>query len=145
MPALVTNMNRREKLVRKLEELFLHFRKCMVSNIDANELNDQGVDSCQFNLVEETRSGSMYFQPMSQECMNTLDKRPEFEEISYGEDDSWPSEDDAHWARVAITDQLRRQKDEPKKVEDLWSAIEFTSWEEIGLVHLIKTGLCTLD
>lgn len=117
----------------------------MVSNIDANELYDQGVDSCQFSLVEETKWGSTYFQPMSQERVNTLDKRPDFEEIPFHKKDRWPSEDDAHWVRVAITDQLRRQNDEPKEVEDLWSAIESTSWEEVGLVHLIKTALCTVD
>lgn len=104
----------------------------MVSNIAASELFDQGVDGCPFNLVEEATWGSPYFQPMSQECVNTLDKRPDFEEIPFGEDDSWPSEGDAHWVRVAITDQLDRQKDEPEDVEDLWRAIEFTSWEEVG-------------
>ena len=58
-------MNRRQKLIRKLEELFLHFRGSMVSNFDASDLEGQGVDSCQFDLIEETSRGSMYFQAMS--------------------------------------------------------------------------------
>ncbi len=134
----------------------------MVSRFDADELRGQGVDSCQFDLVEETKRGSTYFQPMSQECLNTLDKRPDFEKISWdfessiigktsfgrfssGDGDRWPSENDAHWVRVAITDQLRRQKSVPNVVEDMWRAIDLTPWEEVVLVHLIKTALCALD
>jgi hypothetical protein len=118
----------------------------MVSTFDASQLLGQDVDSCQFDLVEETSRGSMYFQPMSQERLDTLHKRPDFKEIPFAaEDDGWPSEHDAYWVQDTINEQLDRQKYEPETMEDLWTALEFTSWERVGLVHLTHVVLYIVD
>ena len=131
-------MDRREQLSVKLEHLYLYFRSSMVSNFEAEELQRQGVDSRQFSLVEETTWGSMYFRPMSQERLDALDKRPDFDTIPFDEDDSYPNEDDAYMVRDAINEQLLCSKYRAETEEDLWSAYEFTSWEPVGLVYRQK-------
>lgn len=113
----------------------------MVSHFDASELYHQGVDSGQFNLVEETIRGSMYFQPISQERLDTLDKRPDFKEILFDEDDGYPTEDDCYMIQKTINDQLCRSQYEPETEEDSRRAYEFTSWEPVGLVHLLRPVL----
>lgn len=138
-------MNRRERLVAKLEELFFHFRGSMISNLDACNLHDKGVDSCQFDLIEETNRGSMYFQPMSQERLDTLDKRPRFEELHFENDDVFPSDNNADEVKSAVYAQLCRFDEEVEFEEDLRSAIEFTSWKQVGLVHLVKPVFSTVD
>jgi hypothetical protein len=127
-------MNRREQLAAKIEDLFLYFQSSMVSNFDARELHYQGVDSCQFNLIEETNRGSIYFQPMSQERLNTLDERADFKELPFDEDGGWPTEDDALLVHRAIFERLYHYN--VGMEGDLRSVYEFTSWEPIGSVHL---------
>ena len=128
-------MDRREQLSRKLEDLFLHFRSSMVANPDAEDLYHQGVDSCQFNLIEETIQGSMYFRPMSLERLNTLDRRSDFKEIPFDADDGYPTENDAHGIQDAINEQLYPFVYGFRYEEDLPSADELASWEPVGLVQ----------
>ncbi|KAF7505781.1 hypothetical protein GJ744_000452 [Endocarpon pusillum] len=69
-----TSMDRRQELFKKVEALFVYFRSSVVSNLPADELHCRAVDICQFNLIEETNRGSMYFQLMSQEHLDTFDE-----------------------------------------------------------------------
>jgi hypothetical protein len=138
-------MDQRERVSRKLEDLFLHFRSSMVTNPDAEELHYQGVDSCQFNLIGETNQGSMYFGPMSQERLDTLDRRRDFTEILFEEEYAYPTMNNAHGIQDAINDQLRPFVYEVRYEEDLKKADELGSWEPDELVHLTKTALYLTD
>ncbi len=81
-------------------------------NFDASELRCQGVDSCQ------TIRGSMYFAPMSQERLETLDKRPDFKENPFDQENGYPNEGDAHMIQDVINEQLRRSEYKAETEED---------------------------
>jgi hypothetical protein len=76
----------------------------MVANSDADELHFQAVDCCQFNPIEEKIRGGIYFRPMPQKRLDTLDRRPDFKEIPFDEDDSYPTEDPAYLVQDAINE-----------------------------------------
>lgn len=98
----------------------------------------------QFNLVEETICGSTYFRPMSQERLDTFDKRPDFKEILFDDDDCYPTEGIAYLIQDAIYEQLFPSEYEAENEEDLKRANGFTPWEPIRSVHLIKKVLYTI-
>lgn len=135
------SMKTREQLFTRLEDLFLHFQSSMVSNFDADDLSHHGVDSCQFNLMEETVRGSMHFRPMSQERLNTLHMQPDFEGILFDRDCGRPIESDSYMVQYAIIDQLFPFLYEIKAEVDSRKADSLISWEEAGSVHLARTVL----
>ena len=116
------SMNIREQLLSKLNDLFLHFRSSMVSNFEADEFQPQGIDGCQFNLIEETTRGSLYL--MSQERLDTL-RRCDFEDRDY------PTGENARTVQDVVYHQLSENP------VDIRRPYEFTSWERDGLVRLI--------
>jgi hypothetical protein len=75
-----------------------------IAHLDVDELRFRGLDCCQFKLIEETIRGSMYSRPMPQERLDTLDRRPDFKEIPYDEDDSYPTKDSAYRVQDAINE-----------------------------------------
>lgn len=92
----------------------------MVSTFEADKLQFQGVDACQLNLVEETITGSLYFRPMSQELLRLLTEGLALKNCSSIYERLFPS-----GYEFNTEEGLRRQ-------------IKLTTWEPIGLLHLIK-------
>lgn len=119
-------MTRRERLRLKLQDLFLCFRSSMDPHFSAEQLAETGVDAMQFDLVEETLKGGPYFRPMSEECLLSLDKRPDMYRPPFWTDCGFPSNADSYMVREEIMGQLLDSRD-----DDLWSACESSQWEHI--------------
>ena len=121
-------MTRREQLLDELKDLFLSLRNCLASNFDDAILSEQGIDSCEFDLIEATARGGTYFRPMSQKRLDALNERPDMYKIPFWPDQGHPCIADAYMVHDAINDQLRCSRDE----ESLWKAYESTQWEPVG-------------
>jgi hypothetical protein len=89
-------------------------------------LYERGVDTAEFALTKATLEGGVYFLPMSQERLNSLDKRPPMYEIPFSPV-RYTSEADSYMVQAAIIDQINQSKD-----DDLWKALQHTEWELVG-------------
>ena len=74
---------RRGLLFQKLQTLYLDFETTLDQRFESNMLCERGVDAVQIDLVDETFKGGVYFQPMSQERLDSLEKRPAMYEIPF--------------------------------------------------------------
>jgi hypothetical protein len=107
----------------KLWDIYCAARKQMQPQLSEEKLQSIGIDSLQFDLVEETVHGGPYFHPMSQERLSALDKRPDFKPIGFWEDDGRADGCDSAMVNAALFDQLNRSRDS----ED-WEARDLTVW-----------------
>ncbi len=99
----------------------------MRSNFDAAALSEKGVDSCRFDLKEETIRGGTYFRPMSQERLASLTKRPDMPKMKLDDLIGPGSSSNAYTIKAAINDQLRRSRE----YDDMWTAYGTTQWEPV--------------
>lgn len=122
MPA--SNFPTRSQVYNRLKKGFNQFSDMMNVHLENTLLCEMGIDSMQIDLEEETERGGPYFLPMSQERMDSLNKRPEFD-ITF--DDEWSNSVwnfcDGDIINLEFRDQLTCSNDESS-----WQAYEASHW-----------------
>lgn len=102
----------------------------MNAHLEDTLLCELGVDQIQVDLEDETQRGGPYFLPMSQESIDSLDKRPEicitFDDGDDGDDEDllnspWDLSDAVHMAFQA---QLYDDN-----CDGCWRACDQTLWQ----------------
>lgn len=111
---------------RRLRKGFKQFSQMWNVHLDDALLHEMGVDPLQIDLEEETERGGPYFLPMSQECINKLDRRLGFC-IEYDDPMNSPVEafDDGQIVDFAFRNQLLLNNDESS-----WAAYQSSHWQE---------------
>lgn len=129
----------------RLKKAFNHLSSMLDAHLTDEILHTLAVDHVQVDLENETERGGPYFLPMSQECMDSLNKRPEFA-ITF--DEEWSSSvwgyDDADTVHMAYRNQLYDSND-----ESVWHAWQGSHWQPrlyVGptsvVLHIDLTSSC---
>ena len=129
LPQKIVEMDANSGSVRslyyRLKKAFRDLSGLLNVHLEDALLHDMGVDFTQIDLEEETDRGGPYFLPMSQACMDSLDKRRGFslafdDEMSDSIWDFW----DANIIHREFQDQIYYNND-----ESTWQAWQRTHWQ----------------
>lgn len=112
----------------------------MNAHLEDTLLCELGIDHIQVDLEDETQQGGPYFLPMSQESIDSLDKRPEFC-ITFDDDEDlstsvWDLSDVVH---MAIRAQLYHDN-----CDGCWRACDQSHWQSqwyVLILRCFKTSL----
>jgi hypothetical protein len=121
----------RSQVYKRLKKAFTRLSDMLNVHLEDTLLREMGVDPKQIDLEEETQRGGSYFLPMSQERMDSLNKRPEFSIVF---DDEMSSSvwcfSDGDIINLAFRSQLLYNNDESS-----WQAYEASHWRPRSYVQ----------
>ena len=87
---------RRFESYTKLKYLYHAFRATLNPHLDASALVNMGVDVCNADLWEETTREGLYYLPMSQSRLQSVEDRPESDIGFCMDDHQWDGRDAWH-------------------------------------------------
>lgn len=116
--------NVRFEVYDRLKKAFNHLSSTLRTRLTDEMLWELNIDHILVDLENETERGGPYFLPMSQDCMDSLNKRPEFA-IEFDEESSsvWCFTD-SDIVHMAYQSQLHDRTDDSD-----WRAWQGSHWQ----------------